>query len=215
MRNSVRQSYDQLAIEYAQRLYGELAHKPFDRNILNWLIERIPNYTLICDMGCGPGQVARYLHDHGTKVCGIDLSPGMIAQASALSPIIDFQTGDMTRLENIADASYGGIAAFYSIVHLRAEQLPAAFDEFRRVLQDDGVLLLAFHVGDEVRHFDLLWEIPVELDFIFFQTSTIVDLLTAAGLKVTEVIERWPYPEPVEVQTRRAYIFAVKSSEPS
>ena len=215
MRNSVRQSYDQLAIAYAQRLYGELVHKPFDRHMLNWLIERTPANSLICDLGCGPGQVARYLHDQGAKACGIDLSSGMIAQASALSPMIDFQTGDMTNLENVADSSYGGIAAFYSIVHLPPEQLPAAFNEFWRVLLQDGTLLLTFHVGDEVRHFDTLWDMPVDLNFIFFRTNAIVDLLTAAGLKVTEVIERWPYPESVEVQTRRAYIFATKSSEPS
>ena len=45
---------------------------------------------LVCDMGTGPGHIARYLYTQGAEVCGIDLSPEMVAQARRLNPEIEF-----------------------------------------------------------------------------------------------------------------------------
>ena len=42
-------------------------------------------------MGCGPGHVARYLHDAGPSVFGLDLSPGMLEQARKRNPDILFR----------------------------------------------------------------------------------------------------------------------------
>ena len=33
--NDVQSSYDRVAAEYAQRIFGELEHKPLDRQLLN------------------------------------------------------------------------------------------------------------------------------------------------------------------------------------
>jgi hypothetical protein len=49
----------------------------------------------------------------------------------------------------------------------------------------------------------------VSLDFYFFETEEMKGYLTQAGFELEEVIERDPYPD-VEVQTRRAYVFARK-----
>jgi ubiquinone/menaquinone biosynthesis C-methylase UbiE len=155
---NTQESYDRLAKGYVSHVYDELRHKAFDRKMLDLLVEKVNNPdALICDMGCGPGQVARYLHEHGAKTCGIDLSPGMIEQARALNPGIPFETGNMLDLVGVADQTYGGIAAFYSIVHFTQEQLAQAVKEMWRVLQSGGVPLIAFHIGSEVRHFDELW----------------------------------------------------------
>jgi hypothetical protein len=62
--------------------------------------------------------------------------------------------------------------------------------EVRRVLQPDAPLLLAFHRGDEIRHFDELWEHPVKLDFIFFEREEMAGYLQAAAFMIDEVIER-------------------------
>lgn len=47
------------------------------------------------------------------------------------------------------------------------------------------------------------------LDFHFFETAEMKTYLRTAGFEVEEAIERDPYPE-IEVQTRRAYLFAKK-----
>jgi SAM-dependent methyltransferase len=201
-------SYDRLAEEYVGRIFEELQHKPLDRKLLDRLAERVQGLGPICDMGCGPGQVARYLHERGVEVCGVDLSPGMIAQARRLNPSIPFEPGNMLSL-NVEDESWGGIAAFYSILHIPREAVVTALRELRRVLRPGGWLLLAFHVGDEDVHRDVLWGQAVNLDFLFFRSAEMVGYLQAAGFGVEEVIEREPYPN-VEHPSRRAYIFAQK-----
>lgn len=81
--NTTRASYDRLAAEYTSRLVNELDHKPLDRELLDRFADLVKGKGRSCDMGCGPGQVAAYLHARGADVLGIDLSPGMIQQARA------------------------------------------------------------------------------------------------------------------------------------
>jgi ubiquinone/menaquinone biosynthesis C-methylase UbiE len=209
---SIRESYDRLADEYARRLFDELQHKPLDREMLNRLAADVAGRGEVCDMGCGPGQVARYLRDAGATVFGLDLSPRMLEEARRLNPDIPFRQGNMLALE-LQDERLAGIAAFYAIVNIPQKSLPLVFREMARVLQPGGLLLLAFHIGDETLHEDELWGQPISMDFFLFQTSAIRRHLKAAGLVIEEVIEREPYPPDVEYQSRRAYIFARKPGE--
>jgi SAM-dependent methyltransferase len=208
-RQELSDDYDLVAEEYAAHLFGELAHKPFDRRMLDWLVEKVDGRGAICDLGCGPGQVAHYLNERGAQACGIDLSPAMIGRARELNPGITFQVGDMLDLSGVADESFGGVAAFYSIVHLPRASLVDALSEMQRVLRAGGALLVAFHVGSETVHREELFGKRVSLDFLFFETAEVKQSLTAAGFALEEVIERDPYPE-VEYPSRRAYLFARK-----
>jgi ubiquinone/menaquinone biosynthesis C-methylase UbiE len=134
----------------------------------------------------------------------------MVEQARRLNPEISFQCGDMLALADVADDSYGGIAAFYSIVHIPRPKVVQALREFNRVLRPKGVLLLTFHIGQEIKHLDEWWGKKVSVDFFFFETEEMKNYLVTAGFELEEVVERDPYPEAVEYQSRRAYIFARK-----
>ncbi len=202
-------SYDRVAAEYAERFRREMDHKPFDRKMLDWLAERVGGAGAICDVGCGPGQIAAYLRTRSAETCGIDLSPEMVKQAQRLNPDITFRQGNMLSLTGISDNAFGGAAAFYSIIHVPRPAVVDALRELRRVVRPNGTLLLAFHLGQEIRHLDVWWDKPVSLDFIFFESAEMRGYLQAAGFEISEIIERDPYPD-IEVQTRRAYIFARK-----
>ncbi len=210
MNEELQSSYDRVAENYAKQFRDEIDKKPFDRKMLDWLAEKVGGLGVICDMGCGPGQIARYLHSKGVKVCGVDLSPAMVQQAQRLNPDIPFQRGDMLTLANVADNSYGGIAAFYSIVHIPRQKVVQALQELKRVLRPKGMLLLTFHIGQEIKHLDEFLDKEVSLDFIFFETEEVKSYLAEAGFELEEAIERDPYSEEVEHQSRRAYIFARK-----
>ena len=205
--DSIRDSYNRLANEYAIHLFGELQNKPLDRELLNRFASEVKGRGEVCDMGCGPGHVARYLHQAGVTVFGLDLSPGMLEQARTLTSGIRFREGNMLALE-LEGQVLVGITAFYAIVNLPEESLPLVFREMRRVLQPGGLLLLAFHTGDEVVRVQELWGQPVAMEFFFFQPSVVRRHLEAAGFEVEEIIEREPYAPEVEHQSRRAYIFA-------
>ncbi len=115
-------SYDQVAVEYAEKFKDEMDDKPFDRDCLDRLAREVGNLGPICDMGCGPGQIARYLHRQGVDTLGVDLSPRMIAEAQRLNPEIHFHQGNMLALPD-EDNSWGGIAAFYCIIHIPRQQI--------------------------------------------------------------------------------------------
>ncbi|MEP7293051.1 MAG: class I SAM-dependent methyltransferase [Chloroflexota bacterium] len=206
--NPTQSSYDRVAEEYARRMLPELDHKPLDRQLLERFAAQVAGKGIVCDLGCGPGQVARYLHDHGVSAFGIDLSPEMIANARKAHPELEFQQGDMRALP-LPDDSLAGISAFYSIIHIPRADVTSMLKEMRRVLQPGAPLLLAFHQGDEVRHFEELWGQPVLLDFIFFERTEMEGYLREAGFIIDETIERAPYPD-VEAQTNRVYIYARK-----
>ncbi len=205
----IKSTYDALAAEYAAHLRDELAGKPLDRELLDRFADATRGAGPVCELGCGPGHVARYLSDRGVEASGCDLSPAMIEEARRLHPGVTFREQDMLALD-APDASLAGVVSFYAIVHLLPEHLTAAFREMRRVLRPGGLALVAFHVGrgggETVRPGEL-WGVAVTLDWVFFRTADVVRSLAEAGLAVTETIEREPY-EGVEHPSRRAYIFA-------
>jgi SAM-dependent methyltransferase len=202
-------SYDQVAAEYADKFKDEMDSKPFDRDCLDRLAREVGDLGPICDLGCGPGQISRYLHRQGVDTLGVDLSPRMVAEAQRLNPEIHFHHGDMLALQD-ADNSWGGIAAFYCIIHIPREWIVDALREMKRVIKPGGLLLLTFHIGDKTEHLEEWWEMPVNLDFTFYQPDEMKDWLNEAGFRLEETLVREPNPE-VEVATRRAYVFARKA----
>lgn len=204
-------SYDRVAADYARDIYDELAGKPLDREVLDRFAGRLRGRGVVCDMGCGPGQIGRYLADRGLDVVGIDLSPGMLEQAAALNPDIEFYQGNMLALDE-PDGAWAGIVAFYSIIHIPPGEVVAALREMGRALRPGGLLLLAFHTSDasgkrELRETEM-WGEQVLLDFWFYDAAEMAGYLEQAGYVVEEVIEREPYAPEVEYQSRRAYILA-------
>lgn len=199
-------SYDAVADEYVRRIYDELQHKPLDRQLLDRFAASVREIGPACDMGCGPGHVTRYLHEHGVQICGIDLSPGMVERARLLNPGIEFRAGDMMALAE-ADGVYAGIAAFYSLIHIPRGDMVRTLRQLHRVLLPGGLMLLAFHIGEQTIHLDEWWDQKVCVDFHFFQSAEMADWLRAAGFEIKEIIEREPYPE-IEHQSRRCYLFA-------
>ena len=137
---------------------------------------------------------------------GIDLSPRMIDWARKRSPAIEFRVGDMRALE-LPDGALVGLVAFYALIHIDERDMAATLRELRRVLAPGGLLLIAFHVGEETVHRDELWGQPVSLDFRFLMPSLMVASLVEAGFVVLELVEREPYPE-VEHPSRRGYLLA-------
>jgi len=207
--DDVQGSYDQVADEYAHKYLDEFDHKPVDRQLLDRFSREVSGKGRAIDLGCGPGQVARYLAACGVDCMGIDLSPQMVERARRANPTITFQQGDMRKLD-FPDGALAGIAAFYSIIHIPRDEIPCVLLELSRVLKPGGLLLMSFHAGDETRHVEEFFGKRVSLDFRFFRREEMEKQLRAAGFSVEDVIERPPYPE-VEAQTNRVYIFSRKA----
>src|SRR5439155_15857605 len=78
--------YDRVAEKYAAAFFDELERKPFDRALLDRFAAAVAGRGRVCDVGCGPGHVGRYLAARGVEVFGLDLSPRMVELARRLNP---------------------------------------------------------------------------------------------------------------------------------
>ncbi|RZS32425.1 methyltransferase family protein [Herbihabitans rhizosphaerae] len=147
-----RASYDADAESYADEVRDSLAGNPFLRAPLTLFADLVhaDGGGPVADVGCGPGHVVAYLRGLDVDAFGVDLSPGMIEVARRDHPGMRFEVGSMTDLD-IADASLAGVLAWWSLIHVPDDEVPAVLAQFRRVLRQDGRVLLGFHTGDRSR----------------------------------------------------------------
>jgi len=205
MNPDLQPGYDCVAEHYATEFFEELNRKPFDRQLLDQFAESVSGAGPVCELGCGPGQVARYLKDRGVDIRGIDLSAQMVRVAARLNPDIPFAQGNMLALQ-LPDKSLAAIVLFYSIIHIQREQVTRAFREMSRVLIPGGKLFLSFHGGKGEIHRDEWYGERVSIDFRLFQGIEMAGYLEAAGFHEVNILERDPYE--FEHPTKRIYMFA-------
>jgi ubiquinone/menaquinone biosynthesis C-methylase UbiE len=206
-------AYDTLADAYAERFGDELSKKPFDRALLDVFAELVGGEGKVADLGCGPGMVTDHLSQLGLDVEGVDASPGMIRVARERMACSTFHVARFEELP-FADGALSGATAFYAIVHLRVEELGAAFREMARCLAPGAPLLLSFHVASgvgktEVNHIDELLGHAVSMDFCFLPTAAVRAALEASGFAIDAVLERQGHAA-VEHPSLRCYVLALR-----
>ena len=206
-REELTRGYDALADVYAKEYCNELDKKPFDRERLERFAQKVSSGLPICDLGCGPGHLAAHLNSLGAEVLGIDLSPGMIAEAEKRYPHIEYRVGNMLQLE-LPDDSLGAIAAFYSVIHIERDDLDQATAEMHRVIIPGGFALLAFHRGQGTFHEDEALGKPIPFDCTLYEPEEMASSLERAGFAIEDVTVRDPYD--FEFPTTRAYVLARK-----
>ena len=100
----------------------------------------------VLDLGCGPGEHARFLADQGFEVVGVDRSASMIASARE-TPVpenLEFIEGDLSRIDDIVQGQFGSaICLGNTLPHiLQAEALLGMFKGLRSHLLATAPLLI-------------------------------------------------------------------------
>ncbi len=96
----VRHLFDQFAADYDERMRSRLGYAaPETLRDLCALLLGPPRQTLdILDLGCGTGLSGTVFVAFSKRLVGIDLSPGMLAKAHALSIYDELLVGDIEEL---------------------------------------------------------------------------------------------------------------------
>lgn len=149
---SASEAYGRRAEEYISLLGDIEATASLDRELIAGWARGQPGGPLL-DVGCGPGHWTNWLHEQGLDVGGVDPTPEFVYAARKRFPEVSFRAGFAERLD-VADASLAGILAWYSLIHLRPDRVPAALAEFARVVEPGGGLLVGFCRGPELEPFD-------------------------------------------------------------
>jgi ubiquinone/menaquinone biosynthesis C-methylase UbiE len=147
----VRSTYAAVAEVYAARFPSTEPEQPVDLAMVDHFLRLLPGGgARVLDARCGTARMSRYLSDRGCHVCGVDLSPGMIAVVRREHADITTQVASITDLP-IPDAEIAGVLPWYSIIHIADADLPTVFGEACRVLRPGGCALVAFQAGQGSR----------------------------------------------------------------
>lgn len=181
MNERMRASYDQVASWFA----GEYSAMPqaVEDSAAHFL-SLLPLGAHLLDCGCGHGRDMAWFEARAVTVTGIDLSPGMLAQAArkvrgALLAM------DMRSLSFPA-GSFDGVWCCAALLHLPKGDVPAALREMRRVLKPNGALFIAVQQGIEEG-----WELgtggqAVERYFARYSAGELEALLMQEGFEIQE-----------------------------
>ncbi|RSM56259.1 SAM-dependent methyltransferase [Amycolatopsis sp. WAC 01376] len=207
--HTTRTAYDTVAADYAELLRDHLAGSTWDRAVLGAYAELVKadGGGRVAEIGCGPGRITQHLHELGLDIHGVDLSPEMVAVARKSYPHLDFQTGEMPGL-SFEDGALAGVVAWYSIIHTPRERLPEIFADFHRILATGGHLLVAFQVGDEIRHIEHAYGHDISCDAYRLAPEKIAEQLREAGFSLLSTLVREPSEE--FESTPQAYLIARK-----
>lgn len=122
----------------------------FDSYDLTPLIDRFLQFTSgkrVLDLGCGAGRDAAVFRSKGCAVTGIDASPELFTVARQRLPGVDFRQCDFTEPLPFPAASFNGVWASASLLHLPKQQLPIVLREIKRVLSTGGIFFCSMKEG--------------------------------------------------------------------
>jgi SAM-dependent methyltransferase len=94
----------------------------------------------VLDAGCGPGVVCGLAAQRGAAPTGVDVAPGMLAEARRRLPELTFAQADVVALP-FAAGSFDACVGGFVLNHLPAPEAAAA--ELARVLAQGGALALS------------------------------------------------------------------------
>ncbi|MEM7815591.1 MAG: class I SAM-dependent methyltransferase [Candidatus Aenigmatarchaeota archaeon] len=154
------------------------------------IIKKYKSCGRLLDVGCAYGFWAGFLNKNGFDVVGCDVSSFAIKRAKNLFPDIDFLEMDIEKPTSFADREFDAITAFDVIEHCK--NLGFVLQEIKRILKDDGVLLVIIPDKDlfpkekdsDKTH---IWH----MDFSGWR-----DVFCRNGLKI---IDSWIYPNYLRI----------------
>ncbi|BBY58540.1 class I SAM-dependent methyltransferase [Mycolicibacterium sarraceniae] len=124
---------------YDQPALQQWVYRPAQDEVIDEL--RAHGARRIADIACGTGILATRIADElePAEIYGVDMSDGMLRQARARSPQVDWRKGPAEQLPFDDEA----LDAVVSTSAFHFFDQPAAMREFHRVLQPGGVAAVA------------------------------------------------------------------------
>ncbi|MCK4671378.1 MAG: class I SAM-dependent methyltransferase [Candidatus Aegiribacteria sp.] len=105
----------------------------------------------ILDLGCGGGRNAAYLAGRGLQVYGVDIAQGAVEfcvkRLAQLQISGEFRQGTLDSIP-FQDNEFAAVICIASLDHITLESARKSIAEIRRVLSDNGVVLLTFDPPD-------------------------------------------------------------------
>ncbi|MCL2655042.1 MAG: class I SAM-dependent methyltransferase [Coriobacteriia bacterium] len=134
--------YDGIAAWYVETYYNDMS----DGEWLDVFCAAISTGSTIADVGCGPGQYARYFRLKGFEVFSVDISSEMLRVGKALDPQLRPVLSDINQLP-FEGGSLDGLLIAYTLEHVKSEEIDEIVLELSRCLKPSGVIALMVKCG--------------------------------------------------------------------
>lgn len=148
------------------------------------------NQGKLLDLGCGPGNVSRYLLDKipWLRVEAVDLSPAMVALAQNNLPTAMCSVGDVRELD-IWAGGFDIIVAGFCIPYLNREAVRELVLAAYQKLNLGGLLYLSFMEGDYSRSGYQLSSDGQDKAYIhYYPAEEIRSLFEASGFEIDSLL---------------------------
>ncbi len=122
-----------------QRKFTEGADPEYEEQILPLVQKHLRRGRRVLDVGCGEGQVARYIARSGAHVVGLDPTPSQIREAHVRGGLPCYVQAGGEQLP-FRDGAFEAVVLCLALEHI--DPFEPAIQEIARVLVPDGQFLL-------------------------------------------------------------------------
>jgi cyclopropane fatty-acyl-phospholipid synthase-like methyltransferase len=190
--NTTIATYDRCARNFADTFMdNDLYWASLDR-----FAARLEPGSRLLDLGCGPGNNARYLAGRvpDLKIVGVDLASAMLAIAREAVPQGEFRQGDIRDLDP-SEGPYDAILAAMCLPYLDKNEAQAFIQNLGKLLTHHGRLYLSCMEGRGSGYETASFSEGHPIFVHYYAQEEVSAWLETACLRVDEVI-RQEYPEP-------------------
>jgi ubiquinone/menaquinone biosynthesis C-methylase UbiE len=137
-------AYNKTAATYTKLYFDDLS----DATLFDEFLSLLPKGSRVLDIGCGPGNVTKYMAEKGYEAEGIDLSSEMIKIARSKVPDLKFTEMDMRKLTYHPD-SFDGLLVSYSLIHVPSVDADKTIAGFKRIVKPGGFIQILVQKGEK------------------------------------------------------------------
>lgn len=170
-------TYNKIAQEYDKEFGNDYSDTPYVDKFLNYL-----EGNKVLDIGCGVGNLTKYIMDKGFNVEGIDLSKEMLSIAKQKYSDIKFY--EMNMKEITLRKKYDGIMLAYSLFHLTKKEVIEVLPKYYDLLNSNGKILLILQYGQGERIVDEPLKKGLKIFINYYSQDEIIEILKNNNFKI-------------------------------
>lgn len=194
--------YNDIAEDYANDFFDDSS----DEKYIDIFLQKLDGKQIM-DVGCGNGRECKYMVEKGFHVTGIDLSPEMLKIAKERVPHVEFKIMDISNI-TYPENSFDGIIANSSLFHVPIEELPKVLNSFRKILKQNGKMLLILQEGDGEVLVEEPYKPGVFVYMYYFSEGQILNMLRDYGFQIS-YLERKTLSNEFELGNSKLIIISI------
>ena len=202
------QTWDKLAELYYEK-FSAIRIYDDSYNLFCSLI--LQQHAEVLEIGCGPGNVTRYLIDHrpDLKITGLDVAPTMIAYARKMVLEATFEVLDIRHLNQLK-GKYDAIFNGFCLPYQSKDDLKKFLMDSAGLLNPGGILYLSCIEGDYSKSGMETGSKPEYRMQVFYYSEEQIQLLLAETGFTSISVDRIPYPSQEDVKQIHLIVIAKK-----